>query len=54
MIGNFTNAHFENVEYYQVGQPILAMYPVHFHMVGDVDALGIFSFIYSISIFFNL
>ncbi|XP_061409351.1 cell migration-inducing and hyaluronan-binding protein-like [Lethenteron reissneri] len=36
----FRSVHIEGVELRHMGQQLLGHYPVHFHLAGDVDALG--------------
>ena len=34
--GGFQNVHISHAEFEKLGQPTLARYPLHWHMVGDL------------------
>ncbi|XP_010115050.1 PREDICTED: transmembrane protein 2 isoform X2 [Chlamydotis macqueenii] len=44
MLKNFTSVHLSFVELKQMGQQQIGSYPVHFHLCGDVDEKGGYSF----------
>ncbi|NXE25720.1 TMEM2 hyaluronidase, partial [Ardeotis kori] len=44
MLKNFTSVHLSYVELKQMGQQQIGSYPVHFHLCGDVDEKGGYSF----------
>ncbi|KAI8515657.1 hypothetical protein Bbelb_064700 [Branchiostoma belcheri] len=43
ILRGFTNVHLSGIEFTRMGQQVLGTYPVHFHMVGDVDQVGGYS-----------
>ncbi|XP_010011533.1 PREDICTED: transmembrane protein 2 isoform X2 [Nestor notabilis] len=44
ILKNFTSVHLSYVELKQMGQQQIGSYPVHFHLCGDVDEKGGYSF----------
>uniref|UniRef100_A0A8C0IIF4 hyaluronoglucosaminidase n=1 Tax=Bubo bubo TaxID=30461 RepID=A0A8C0IIF4_BUBBB len=44
ILKNFTSVHLSYVELKQMGQQQIGSYPVHFHLCGDVDERGGYSF----------
>ncbi|XP_068782022.1 inactive cell surface hyaluronidase CEMIP2 isoform X1 [Struthio camelus] len=44
ILKNFTSVHLSYVELKQMGQQQIGSYPVHFHLCGDVDEKGSYSF----------
>eukprot|EP00058_Branchiostoma_floridae_P001602 XP_002587090.1 hypothetical protein BRAFLDRAFT_242699 [Branchiostoma floridae] len=43
ILGGFKNVHLSGIEFTHMGQQVLARYPVHFHLAGDVDEVGGYS-----------
>ncbi|XP_019373011.1 PREDICTED: transmembrane protein 2 [Gavialis gangeticus] len=44
IVKNFTSLHLSYVEVKQMGQQMIGRYPVHFHLCGDVDEKGGYTF----------